>query len=110
MKSEIGLRIELDVPAQRLLSKLKFYNEDVEKQVEAGVNLAIQELADGNITRMVADAVKKKLEDNITSYVMSYEVNKAISEAITDSIKKKIEEYSEELGNKIYEQLSPTKK
>lgn len=109
MKHEIGLRIELEVPAQRLLSSLKFYNEGVEKQIEEGVNLAIKELSENkNISRMVADAVKKKLDDNIIQYVMSYEVNNAIRSAITGAITTKINEYSEELSKKIYDQLKPT--
>ena len=109
MKTEIGLRIELEVPAQRLLNTMRFYNEDVEKQVEEGVNLAIKELSENeSIARMVADEIKKKMNNSIVGYVLSYEVQNAIQKSIGETISNKIQEYADEVAEKIYDQLKPT--
>ena len=110
MKTEIGLRIELDVPAQRLLSAYKFYNEEVEKQIKDGVELAIKELSENeSIARMVADEIKKKMNNSIVGYVLSYEVQNAIQKSIGETISNKIQEYADEVAEKIYKQLTPNK-
>jgi len=107
MKTDIRLNVQLEVPAQQILSNLRFYNEDVERQVEEGVKLAIEELAnEENLSRLVADEVKKKLKQNIVEYVLSYQVKAAISKSIEDAVLGKIQTYADEVATKVSEQLN----
>jgi hypothetical protein len=106
MKTDIRLTVDLQVPATQILSNLRFYNEDVEKQVEEGVKLAIKEIAEEqNLSRMVADEVKRKLRQNITDYVFSYEVRQAINKSIETAVLGSVQKYAHEVAAKVSDQF-----
>ena len=86
------------------------YHQGLEKQIKDGVELAIKELSENeSIARMVADEIKKKMNNSIVGYVLSYEVQNAIQKSIGETISNKIQEYADEVAEKIYKQLTPNK-
>lgn len=107
MKSEITLRVDLNIPAQQIISQLKLWNEDIEKQVEEGVNLAVKEIGEmENLPRLVADQVKKQFLDHINGHLITFETRRAIQESLGNIVTAKIQQYSEEVGERILAELS----
>ena len=104
--SNITLKIDLEISAEKIISQLHIHNQDVESQIEAGIKQAIEELAAGNgLIDHVRQATLKSVLDTINKSVMRYDLQYNIQKIIGDKIQSKIEAYADKVAEQVTKNL-----
>lgn len=102
MNGMTTIKIELGIDARHILQQVQLYNKTIEEQVQRGVELALEELADTDkFALMIKDAVIKDLLDVTHRAVASYEMRDKVAKALNDRVNKRLEEYADQLADKI---------
>ncbi len=100
------MQLALNIDAQKFIQNVQINNVQLEKEVQAGLDKAIEELSkEGVIQDMITDCVKKNIVDSVRLWVMRYDVQKMIAEQMTTKIGEKIKSFTDtvidELGDKL---------
>lgn len=102
------LNIELDISAQKILHSLQLYNETLEAQVKAGLELGIQELInEDDFIRTVADATKLQIRKMITDACNDWQLRHRLQDAVTKSIDNNIDLLAKDWADKVTKNLEP---
>ena len=99
------IRMELDINAQRILSEYRTHNENLEEQVEAGINKALSEILEGDFVNYVAAVTKDALGSSIRNSVTEWQMKMKIQKAITNAIEAKVDKIASEWADKALKNL-----
>lgn len=106
MDNTTSLRIELNISAQKISQMVMINNEGIEQQISKGIEMAINDLMDGdNFIEKVREATKQELALIVNKSVMSWEVKNSISKMISEKVNEKIEAYADQLASVITSNL-----
>jgi len=100
------LNMELDIASTRMMQNLILHNEDIEKQIEKGIQLAISDvLNEDTLINNVRATTREAIFKIANKAVLSYEVRQHIETTIQDTIKDRLNDLSKEIGSNIYKEL-----
>ena len=86
MDIQSSLRLELQIPAQRLVSQYVTNNENIEKQVKKGIESALDNLCkDDNLAALINKEVYRTLRESFSRW--------EISRTIRDTLEEKLHNY-----------------
>lgn len=96
------VRLELGINAQRFMQQVMINNQGMEKQIEEGITMALEEISNTeNFTLLVKDKTIAAISSLITEATFGWEVRKKIQKAIDDQIQLKINEFAEKVAQSV---------
>lgn len=102
----VSLRLELGIDTQRFTQQVQTYNAEVEKQIQTGVEQAMDELCkEQTLIELVKDQVKRQALNSVTNYMFKYDLQKAINERVQNILTKKVDEFATKLTDEMAKQL-----
>lgn len=102
MNELMTLRIDLGINAQKIMSQMQIHNEDLEKQIEKGLNLGLADiLADDSFVQHVREHCKKEMQETVNRAMLSWETRGKIQKMIEEKIGLKINEFADQIAEKI---------
>jgi hypothetical protein len=98
----VSLRIELGTSGTRIIEHLKLHNQDIEQQVQEGIELGLKELMDDpGFKRIVAEQTKKEIIDLVNKSVINWDIRQGIRQEIESRLTDKIKAHAEKLVEEI---------
>jgi hypothetical protein len=106
MEKNLTLKIDLEIPAKRLLQHISFENKGIEEQVEQGIKEAIETLTkDGNIKDMVKREVIHLFNTTVLDHTIRWDLETRIRKVFDQSLEQKIKEYADSIANEIMSKI-----
>lgn len=97
-----NIRIELGINAQKIMSHVQVHNKNLEKSIEAGITLALDEIfKEDNFERIIADTVKKEIRNTVITAASDWTIRNKIQKAIREKIEDKVDIIAEEWAKKV---------
>jgi polyribonucleotide nucleotidyltransferase len=96
------IRLELGINAQKFIQQVQINNEVIEEQIAKGIELALQDICEGdNFIQHVRQQTKKELTEIVNKSVFSYELRNKITKLVEEKISKKVEEYADRIAENV---------
>ncbi len=106
MENLTQIRIELGINAQKLIQQVQINNETIEKQLERGIQQALDEIMiNDQFVDIVKEATKKELINLTHKALMSWELKDRIEKSIREKIDAKIGTYTDKIAEKLVKAL-----
>lgn len=101
MDIQPSLRLELQIPAQRMLSQYIINNKNIEKQVKKGIEDALDNLCrDDNLTSLINAEVYRTLRESFSRWEISRTIRDTLEEKLHDYLLEKAQEFANKVLNK----------
>lgn len=101
MFEQPSIKLELQVPAQRLLSQYITNNKNIEEQVKKGIENALNDLyKDDNLASLIEQEVYRTLRLSFSSWEISRTVRNVLEEKLHNFLVNKAEEFANKILNK----------
>lgn len=98
---ETSIKLELQVPAQRLLSQYITNNKNIEEQVKKGIENALDNLyKDDNLASLIEQEVYNTLRASFSNWEISRTVRNVLEEKLHNFLVNKAEEFANKILNK----------
>lgn len=99
---ETTIKLELGINAQKFIQQVQIYHGAVEEQIAKGIELALNDLCEGdNFVQSVRVATKQELSKIVNKVVFSWETQSKIEKLVAEKISKKIETYADTIAEKV---------
>lgn len=101
MDIQPSLRLELQIPAQRMLSQYIINNENIEKQVKKGIESALDNLCrDDNLASLINQEVYRTLRESFSRWEISRTIRDTLEEKLHNYLLDKAQEFANKVLNK----------
>ena len=101
MDIQPSLRLELQIPAQRMLSQYIINNENIEKQVKKGIESALDNLCrDDNLASLINQEVYRTLREAFSRWEISRTIRDTLEEKLHNYLLDKAQEFANKVLNK----------
>ena len=101
MDIQPSLRLELQIPVQRMLSQYIVNNENIEKQVKKGIESALDNLCrDDNLASLINQEVYKTLRESFSRWEISRTIRDTLEEKLHNYLLDKAQEFANKVLNK----------
>lgn len=101
MDIQPSLRLELQIPAQRMLSQYIINNKNIEKQVKKGIEDALDNLCrDDNLASLINAEVYRTLRESFSRWEISRTIRDTLEEKLHDYLLEKAQEFANKVLNK----------
>lgn len=101
MDIQPSLRLELQIPAQRMLSQYIINNENIEKQVKKGIESALDNLCrDDNLASLINQEVYRTLRESFSRWEISRTIRDTLEEKLHNYLLEKAQEFADKVLNK----------
>jgi hypothetical protein len=101
MDIQPSLRLELQIPAQRMLSQYIINNENIEKQVKKGIESALDNLCkDDNLASLINQEVYRTLRESFSRWEISRTIRDTLEEKLHNYLLEKAQEFANKVLNK----------
>ena len=98
MTIEPSLKLELCIPAQRLVSQYITNNKNIEEQVKKGIESALDNLCrDDNLASLINQEVYRTLRESFSRW----EISKTIRDTLEEKLHNYLLEKAQEFANKV---------
>ena len=102
MENQTHIRLELGIDARKFIQQIQLHNDSLEDQISKGIELALNDLAEGDrFIQSIREATKNEIALIVNKAVMSWEVQNKISKLVSEKIGKKVEEYADKIADQI---------
>lgn len=96
-----SLKLELDIPAQRLVSQYVTNNKNIEKQVKKGIESALVNLCrDDNLALLINQEVYRTLRESFSRWEISRTIRDTLEEKLHNYLLEKAQEFANKVLNK----------
>ena len=96
------IRLELGINAQKFIQQVQINNEAIEAQITKGIELALDDIMQGdNFIQAVRNNTKTELANIVNKAVFGWEVQNKIQKLVADKIGKKVEEYADKIAEQV---------
>ncbi len=96
-----SIKLELQIPAQRLLSQYITNNKNIEEQVKKGIENALDNLCkDNNLASLIEQEVYNTLRLSFSNWEISKTVRNVLEEKLHNFLVNKAEEFANKILNK----------
>lgn len=100
MEIQSSLKLELQVPAQRLLSQYIINNKNIEEQVKKGIENALNNLCkDNNLASLIEQEVYNTLRASFSDWEISKTVRNVLEEKLHSFLIDKANEFTNKILN-----------
>lgn len=104
----VNIRLDLGIDAQRFVQQVQLNNGNIEEQIAKGIELALNDLCEGdNFIESVRAATKTELANIVNKAVLSWDTQNKIQKLVAEKIGNKIEEYADTIATKVTSALDP---
>lgn len=101
MDIQPSLKLELQIPAQRMLSQYIINNENIEKQVKKGIESALDNLCrDDNLASLINQEVYRTLRESFSRWEISRTIRDTLEEKLHNYLLEKAQEFADKVLNK----------
>lgn len=101
MDIQPSLRLELQIPAQRMLSQYIINNENIEKQVKKGIESALDNLCrDDDLASLINQEVYRTLRESFSRWEISRTIRDTLEEKLHNYLLEKAQEFANKVLNK----------
>lgn len=101
MDIQPSLRLELQIPAQKMLSQYIINNENIEKQVKKGIESALDNLCrDDNLASLINKEVYRTLRESFSRWEISRTIRDTLEEKLHNYLLEKAQEFANKVLNK----------
>lgn len=101
MDIQPSLRLELQIPAQKMLSQYIINNENIEKQVKKGIESALDNLCrDDNLASLINQEVYRTLRESFSKWEISRTIRDTLEEKLHNYLLEKAQEFANKVLNK----------
>lgn len=101
MFTQPSLRLELEIPAQKLVSQYITNNENIEKQVKKGIESALDNLCrDDNLAELINEEVYRTLREAFSRWEISRTIKDILEEKLHNYLLDKAQEFANKVLNK----------
>lgn len=101
MDIQPSLRLELQIPAQRMLSQYIINNKNIEKQVKKGIESALDNLCrDDNLASLINQEVYRTLRESFSRWEISRTIRDTLEEKLHNYLLEKAQEFANKVLNK----------
>lgn len=98
---EPSLKLELCIPAQRLVSQYITNNKNIEKQVKKGIESALDNLCrDDNLASLINQEVYRTLRESFSRWEISRTIRDTLEEKLNNYLLEKAQEFANKVLNK----------
>jgi polyribonucleotide nucleotidyltransferase len=102
MEQLVNIRLDLDINAQKIIQQVQLHNGNVEDQIAKGIELALNDLCEGdNFVQQIREATKVELSKIVHRAILKWDTQQAIEKAVSEKIAKKIEEYADRVAEQV---------
>ena len=100
------VRVELGINAQKFIQQVQINNQTIEEQIAKGIELAINDIAEGdNFVEAIRHNTKKELENIVNQSVMSWEIKNKITKLVAEKIEARVEAYADQIAENVTSSL-----
>lgn len=101
MEIQPSLRLELQIPAQKLVSQYITNNENIEEQVKKGIESALDTLCrDNNLASLINEEVYRTLRESFSRWEISRTIRDTLEEKLHNYLLDKAQEFADKVLNK----------
>lgn len=101
MDIQPSLRLELQIPAQRLVSQYITNNKNIEEQVKKGIESALDNLCrDDNLASLINQEVYRTLRESFSRWEISRTIRDTLEEKLHNYLLEKAQEFADKVLNK----------
>lgn len=101
MTIEPSLKLELCIPAQRLVSQYITNNKNIEEQVKKGIESALDNLCrDDNLASLINQEVYRTLRESFSRWEISKTIRDTLEEKLHNYLLDKAQEFTNKVLNK----------
>lgn len=101
MDIQSSLRLELQIPAQRLVSQYVTNNKNIEEQVKKGIESALDNLCrDNNLASLINQEVYRTLRESFSRWEISRTIRDTLEEKLHNYLLEKAQEFANKVLNK----------
>lgn len=101
MDIQPSLRLELCIPAQRLVSQYITNNKNIEEQVKKGIESALDNLCrDDNLASLINQEVYRTLRESFSRWEISRTIRDTLEEKLHNYLLEKAQEFADKVLNK----------
>lgn len=101
MFTEPSLKLELHIPAQRLVSQYITNNKNIEEQVKKGIESALDNLCrDDNLASLINQEVYRTLRESFSRWEISRTIRDTLEEKLHNYLLEKAQEFADKVLNK----------
>lgn len=101
MFTELSLKLELHIPAQRLVSQYITNNKNIEEQVKKGIESALDNLCrDDNLASLINQEVYRTLRESFSRWEISRTIRDTLEEKLHNYLLEKAQEFADKVLNK----------
>jgi hypothetical protein len=105
-KNYSQIRLELGINAQKFIQQVQINNQSIEEQIAKGIELAINDITEGdNFVQAIRHNTKKELVGIVNQTVMSWEVKNKITKLVAEKIEAKVEAYADQIAENVTSSL-----
>lgn len=98
---EPSLKLELCIPAQRLVSQYITNNKNIEEQVKKGIESALDNLCrDDNLASLINQEVYRTLRESFSRWEISRTIRDTLEEKLHNYLLEKAQEFADKVLNK----------
>jgi hypothetical protein len=107
MEPLVNIRLDLGIDARKFVQQVQLQNGIIEKQVEKGIELALNDICESdNFIQAVRENAKIELSNIVHKIAFSWDMKRNIEKLISEKVGKKIEEYADKITEKITTSLN----
>jgi hypothetical protein len=100
------IKIDLGIEASQFIQHVQLHNEQIEAQIEKGINAALEEIVKGdNFSNSIKEATIQEIKNIVHKRILSYDIQKAIGDSIREKVDQKIALYADGIAEKITQSL-----
>lgn len=101
MNIQPSLRLELQIPAQKLVSQYITNNKNIEEQVKKGIESALDNLCrDDNLASLINQEVYRTLRESFSRWEISRTIRDTLEEKLHNYLLEKAQEFANKVLNK----------
>lgn len=101
MDIQPSLRLELQIPAQKLVSQYITNNKNIEEQVKKGIESALDNLCrDDNLASLINQEVYRTLRESFSRWEISRTIRDTLEEKLHNYLLEKAQEFANKVLNK----------
>lgn len=102
MDNHTTVKLELGINAQRFMQQVMVNNQRIEEQIEEGIKMALDEIADSNnFTLIIKDKTIAAISSMVTEATFHWDIRKKVQKTIDDKIQEKINEFAEKVADSV---------
>ena len=98
MKEDFQLKMELEIPADRVISAYILHSKNIEEQVKKGVEMALTKLCEeDNLAKIVETEVYNSFKNHFNNYNLRSIINEMFDDRLKEFLQNKAKQFADKI-------------